>query len=130
MPETPGQKLSILRFLLMMIEKRLVADGTMSDGQLVITLHHPDKKLTWFEKDDPFWLAIRDLGNEYQITVLTEKPDLISENYRVSRKNLPILVEAANPTMYDWEKITLWIREGSLADEREVPIQIKQCFLS
>ena len=62
MPETPGQKLSILRFLVLMIEKRLVADGTMSNGQLEIILTHPDKQLTWLEKDDPFWLEIKYLG--------------------------------------------------------------------
>ena len=126
MPETPLQKLSALRFLLMMVDQRLVKNGKMVGDQLTVVLTHPPEKLTWLAKDDPFWLKIKDLGSEYQITVLTELPEPARQSYLVSRANLQTWVETAKPTMEDWERITHWIVKGILVVEREIPAPIKQ----
>ncbi len=130
MPDIPMQKLSVLRFLVMMIEKRLLADGLMFNGHLCVVLTHPEKKLTWLVNDDPFWLSIKDLGNDYQITVLTINQDPPTQSYQVSRENLQTWVEAAKPNLDDWEKITLWIREGSKREMGQIPDQIKECLAS
>ncbi len=126
MPETPLQKLSALRFLVMVIKERLVKDGNMNGGHLTVILTHPPERLTWLAQDEPFWLEIKDLGSEYKITVLTEVSGPLTESYLISQANLQTWVERAKPTMEDWERITHWIVKGMLVAEGQTPIPVKQ----
>lgn len=127
MPVTPMQREAVLRFLHMMMEKRLEKEGLTIKSRLSVALTHPDGKLSWYNYSGGVWLGISEIGSAYQLVIQPQDqdPDItpLTWVFLITRTNSQ---RAAVPTIDDWEKITLWVQTGTLVTEPKILSQTEQ----